>query len=285
VIYGLVAGAYTVGIFLLSQFGSDKLQKEARLGFLIPRLPAWVWLTIALFLLLLLLMIGFEGTVREFRDIRAKHEDEQKRLRAGKEAALADQQSGHDAAIAAERTEYQLGLADQRAKHQDALSDQQSRHEAAIAAERAKRDALRKRLREEQDRSYEENRPVLKGRIVPWPGQDSFKYCLQVKIMSPRPVSGIFVWMPGNDPRFGLWRRDIEARRFGSHHIFRPGEWITVGGVKIPPSQAEKIMGCSMPETVTVWAKCWDENRIDYWEDIVVDATFELAGSVHLGAA
>jgi len=44
-------------------------------------------------------------------------------------------------------------------------------------------------------------------------------------------------------------------------------------------------MGSSTPETVTVWAKCWDENRIDCWEDIVVDATFELAGSEQLGAA
>jgi len=59
--------------------------------------------------------------------------------------------------------------------------------------------------------------------------------------------------------------------------LFRPGDWIEVGGVNISPTEAEKVGPSS---AVKVRAKCRDEERVRCWEDIVVNVMFELDGAI-----
>lgn len=223
-------GAVALAILLRGEFASDKVQKEYLLKDLIPRIPAWLWLAVAL---VVVFVVGVAGSVRVLRDAEDKRKAD--------------------------------------------LASQQNRHEAAIAAERIKIKASTegKRLEIEQRREYEARRPVLEGRIVPVTGRDfGPKHCLQVKIISPWPLFSIYVQMPA-DPRIGNIRRDLEARRFGDSMLFRPGDWIEVGGVNISPTEAEKI---GLSSAVTARARCRDEERTQ-WDDIVVNVIFELDGA------
>jgi len=225
-------GAVALAILLRGEFASEKVQKEYLLKDLIPRVPAWLWLAVAL---VVLFVIGVVGSVRVLRDAEDK-----------RKADLASQQDRNEAAIAAERVKIRAGTES-------------------------------KRLEIEQRREYEAMRPVLEGRIVPVTGRDfGSKHCLQVRILSSWPLSSIYVQMPA-DPRLGYMRRDLEARRFGDRMLFRPGDWIEVGGVNISPTEAEKVGPSS---AVKVRAKCRDEERVRCWEDIVVNVMFELDGAI-----
>lgn len=224
-------GAAALAILLRGEFASDKVQKQYLLKNLIPRIPAWLWLAVAL---VVVFVVGVAGSVRVLRDAEDK-----------RKADLASQQGRHEAAIVAERV-------------------------------RIKASTESKRLEIEQRREYEARRPVLEGRIVPVTGRNfGPKHCLQVKILSSWPLFSIYVQMPA-DPRIGNMRRDLEARRFGDSMLFRPGEWIEVGGVNISPNEAEKIGPSS---AVTARARCRDEERRNQWDDIVVNVMFELDGA------
>jgi HNH endonuclease len=136
-----------------------------------------------------------------------------------------------------------------------------ARQEAALAAQRARQDdmASKQLLRIEQERRYDEMRPELEGRLVPWQGNtDGRRRRVEVRIRSRWKLSSILVEMPV-DPRVLNGRSLFQARQHGPNTLFRPGEWVYFDGLV---HLSENATG-----TVTARAKCRDEEHTE-WEDI-----------------
>jgi hypothetical protein len=136
--------------------------------------------------------------------------------------------------------------------------------DSALAAQKALDDsqAAKALLKIEQDRWYEEMRPELEARIVPWTGRNFGKsHRLEVRIKSPRPLATIMSSLP-SDPRTGLMRHDLEASR-PSNAIFRPGMWINVGDV----SYAETP---ECDDDLIIRVRCRNEELTIRWDDIPV---------------
>jgi predicted nucleotide-binding protein len=115
-------------------------------------------------------------------------------------------------------------------------------------------DTLTRALRSEQDRQYEERRPVLEGRLMPWPDQpDTPNSRLEVRIKSHHPLAMILVNVPAGIG-LGLMSYLLQVPEPGRPQSpLRPWEWILVGRVHLS-GNSDKTIG-----TVTATAKCRDE--------------------------
>ena len=135
--------------------------------------------------------------------------------------------------------------------------------DAARAAQKVGADAESARALQkiEEDRRYEEMRPVLEARIILWVGRSFGKsHRLEVRIKSPWPLSTILAKFP-SDPRTGYMGNWVEAPKHGNE-LFRPGKWIYVGDVSYADvtdceDELVIIIKCRNEE----W-ECWDDNPV-----------------------
>jgi hypothetical protein len=142
----------------------------------------------------------------------------------------------------------------------------QIQYDSALAAQRSRQDSewAKAMLQIERDRRYEEMRPVLEGRIVPWAGRNFGKsHRLEVRIKTHWPLATIYVEFP-SDPRTGLMGFVLEAPKFGNE-LFRPGTWVTVGDV----NYTESPVG----DDLVILARCRNEEWVR-WDDIIVPVAF-----------
>jgi hypothetical protein len=133
---------------------------------------------------------------------------------------------------------------------------------AAMESARAKSaESARALLKIEEDRRYEEMRPILEARLTPWTGRNFGKsHRLEVRIRSSWPLSTMLAKFP-SDPRtvyLGQW---IEAPRSGNE-LYRPGKWVYVGDISyvdVPDCDDELIITVKCRNEM--W-ECWDDNPV-----------------------
>jgi hypothetical protein len=183
--YAAIAFAYALTGFLMSQFGSTKLQQEATLGWLIPRLPALAWLGTVVFLLTIVLIIGVEGAVRDSREMRIYYERKIDALQlrpASPEAAPSPMSRLQTNKVYLNGTALDIdpGIS-------QAISDEQNYEQI----QSLKPYLASERLVAEIEQSA--NTPALECRIVSF--NDSVQV-LQVQIVSPTPLDRILITLP-----------------------------------------------------------------------------------------
>jgi Putative DNA-binding domain len=102
----------------------------------------------------------------------------------------------------------------------------------AISAERAMGNISKELFRDRMQRQYEELRPKLEGRFVPYEGDEPRRSCrVEVKIISSEPLTNIVVEMPYGDKRLAVGGHCLQTRSFGPNTVLRPGRWLPFEGL------------------------------------------------------
>ena len=126
----------------------------------------------------------------------------------------------------------------------------------------------------EADREQDRMRPVLEGRVIPWPGlNDGRDHRLEIRVKTRWPLALILLNVPGDawfsssvhmpPIRMDFLIQFPEAGRTSA--LFRPGQ----------PAFCPVRVAANPRGTVTAFAKCRSQGHDRIWEDVEVAITFE----------
>ena len=136
-------------------------------------------------------------------------------------------------------------------------------------------DAARELAWIENDREHDRMRPVLEGRIVPWPGlSDGRDHRLEIRVRTHWPLTLIVLNVPGN----AWFTSSVHMPPVGMASLIQfpePGRRSEVYRPSHPASCPVRIAP-SARGTVTAFAKCRDEYGRT-WEDVEVAITLDGA--------
>jgi hypothetical protein len=129
----------------------------------------------------------------------------------------------------------------------------------------------------EADREHDRMRPVLEGRVIPWPGlSDERDHRLEIRVKTHWPLALILLNVPGDawfsssvhmpPIRMNFLIQFPEAGRTSAP--FRPGQ----------PAFCPVRVAADARGTVTAFAKCRSERHDRTWEDVEVTITLGAAG-------
>ncbi len=134
-------------------------------------------------------------------------------------------------------------------------------------------EAARELARIENDREHDRMRPVLEGRIVPWPGRsDGRDHRLEIRVKTHWPLALILLNVPGD----AWFTSTVHVPPTGMDFLihfpepgrtsapFRPGH----------PASCPVRVAASARGTVTAFAKCRNEHGRT-WEDVEVTITLD----------